>query len=355
MASVYKRKSIRGYRYQALIRHSKRGHDEIRVSASFSTRSAAEAWAEKVEAEIKSGHYHKNDKTETLTFHAACTRYKEQITCHKRGALQERYRFNTILSHFDDKALPAITSADVSLYRDTRIKAGAASTTILHELALISHVFTVAAKDWGFMSLTNPVSNTRKPKPNAGRDRRLKVGELDAVLSTKAGSSIKDIVLLALETAARQGELSQLKWENIDLHKKTLTFDLTKSGTSRIVPLSPGAIEILSHIPRPLGGGRVFKLSAHAIAVAWRRAVTRARTLAQGALVGREPGYLDDLHFHDLRHEATSRFFELGLNPMQVAAITGHKTLEMLKRYTHLKAEDLAAVIASAHHKAQSE
>ena len=128
-----------------------------------------------------------------------------------------------------------------------------------------------------------------------------------------------------------------------------MTLSETKNGENRNVPLSPEAVRILSDLPRRIDG-RVWGVTPHAISVAWRRAVSRARKAYEKECEekGEKPdlGYLVDLTFHDLRHEATSRFFEKGLNPMQVAAITGHKTLQMLKRYTHLKAEDLAELLA---------
>ncbi|MHB1565732.1 MAG: site-specific integrase [Acidiferrobacter sp.] len=133
---------------------------------------------------------------------------------------------------------------------------------------------------------------------------------------------------LALETAMRQGELLALRWERVDLARRTAHLPETKNGTPRTVPLSPAALLMLKAMPRDLSG-RVFPLSQSAVAQAWERATQHAG--------------IKGLRFHDLRHEATSRLFEKGLNLMEVAAITGHKTLQILKRYTHLRAEDLAA------------
>jgi integrase len=147
----------------------------------------------------------------------------------------------------------------------------------------------------------------------------------------------------------RRSELAGMMWNSVDLKKKTVTLSETKNGEKRIVPLSPEALRILSDLPWRIDG-RVWNGSAHSLSVAWRRAVSRARTSYETDCEEKgtkpDPAFLIDLTFHDLRHEATSRFFEKGLNPMQVAAITGHKTLQMLKRYTHLKAEDLAELLA---------
>ena len=114
------------------------------------------------------------------------------------------------------------------------------------------------------------------------------------------------------------------------------------------VPLSTEAVRVLSNLPRRLDG-KVWGIESVSITHAFVRAIARARKAYEKECGGQgarsDPTFLTNLTFHDLRHEATSRFFEKGLNPMQVAAITGHKTLQMLKRYTHLKAEDLAEML----------
>jgi len=125
----------------------------------------------------------------------------------------------------------------------------------------------------------------------------------------------------------RRSEIAGMTWEMVDLKKRTVTLLVTKNGEKRIVPLSSEAVRILSELPRRIDG-KVWELKSESITQAFRKILKKNE--------------ISDLNFHDLRHEATSRFFEKGLNPMEVSAITGHKTLQMLKRYTHLKAEDLA-------------
>jgi integrase len=136
------------------------------------------------------------------------------------------------------------------------------------------------------------------------------------------------IVQLALETAMRQGELIRLHWEHIDLNRRTAHLPDTKNGEARTVPLSTTAVRVLRTLPRGLHGPVFLGLTTEAVKRAYIRAVRRAG--------------IENLRFHDLRHEATTRLFEKGLNIMEVASITGHKDLRMLRRYTHLKAEDLA-------------
>ena len=124
----------------------------------------------------------------------------------------------------------------------------------------------------------------------------------------------------------RRGELLGLRWEHINLNRRTCHLLITKNGSSRNILLSNCAVETLSNLPHNLLGV-VFSLSPVALRGLWGRACKRAR--------------VSELRFYNLRHEATSRFFEKGLNVMEVASITGHKDLRMLLRYTHLRAEKL--------------
>ena len=151
----------------------------------------------------------------------------------------------------------------------------------------------------------------------------------------------------------RRSELSGMTWNLVDLKKRTVILQETKNGEKRIVPLSSKAVQVLERIPRRLDK-IVWGMEPDSITQAFIRAVTRAKADYEKEFKEKhkgdkdanpDPNFLVNMTFHDLRHEATSRFFEKGLNPIQVAAITGHKTLQMLKRYTHLKAEDLAELL----------
>ncbi len=137
------------------------------------------------------------------------------------------------------------------------------------------------------------------------------------------------MIRFALETTLRRGALAAMLWKNVDIQTRVLFVPVpnSKSGESYRVPLSSQAIGVLNAQPRRMDG-KVWGIRADSITQAFDRACKRAG--------------IEDLRFHDLRHEATSRLFEKGFNPMEVSTITGHKTLQMLKRYTHLRAEDLA-------------
>lgn len=171
----------------------------------------------------------------------------------------------------------------------------------------------------------------RKPKVSSGRNRRLTSLE-ERRLSRyfqENNQSLYTIFHLAIETAMRQGEILSLRWEHIDMQHGVAHLPLTKNGSSRDVPLSRKARNLLQNRGVLLSGA-VFDYTSSGFKSAWRVALGRLNIV--------------DLHFHDLRHEAISRLFELGsLNVMEVSAISGHRSLNMLKRYTHLRAYQLVS------------
>jgi integrase len=149
----------------------------------------------------------------------------------------------------------------------------------------------------------------------------------------RSGSLSPYVIELAIETAMRRGELASLEWQDIDFQRSLARLHETKSGESRDVPLSPTALQTLRALQAVTGpNGPVLRMRPDSITQAFSRACRQAR--------------VNNLRFHDLRHEAASRLVELGLSTIEVSAVTGHKSMQMLKRYTQLRAPDLAAKIA---------
>ena len=177
------------------------------------------------------------------------------------------------------------------------------------------------------MRLPHGVPKVRHPRLPKGRERRLEGDEelrlLDALSQTPV---VCAVVQFALETAMRRGELAAMKWRHVDFRRRLLTIPETKTETPRTIPLSSRAIRTLKTLPRLLSGD-VFGVQPSSITQAFSRACKRTG--------------IEDLCFHDLRHEAVSRLFELGLNVMEVATISGHRDLRMLNRYTHLRPKSL--------------
>lgn len=298
------------------------------ISKTFKRKVDAQAWARDIESE-RDPHVVKSRKeADKTTLHAVLQRYLDEETPRKKGAKAERNRILAWQRHPLAKCyLSTLTSTDFAKYRDQRTKAGKSASTIRNELNVISAVFNLARTEWGMVSLTNPIQFVKRPVPDRGRERRL-IDKEETQLIDNASYPLKQMIILALETAMRMGEILALEWANIDIKKQTALLEDTKNGERRIVPLSLTAVAALENMPRNIKG-RVFPSVTNSAISHQFRDLCEAQKIT-------------GLRFHDLRHEGTSRLFEKGFNPMEVSAITGHKSLIMLKRYTHLKAEDLA-------------
>ncbi len=276
--------------------------------------------------------------------------YQKAVSILKKGYEQERYRVAQLVrSDLGAKFVHEITSVDIASYRDLRLQSLNSKTgqllspaTVRLEMSLLSNFFDLARIEWGFTASPNPCADVRKPKPPPGRERRLTAREERLILRYAAGHlnpELYSIVVIALSTAMRQSEILGLRWEHINFRTRVAHLPETKNGSKRDVPLSPRAREAITRIGvKP--EGKVFAYTKHGIKSTWRFMMQKLSIV--------------NLHFHDLRHEAISRLFELGtLDMMEIAAISGHKSVSMLKRYTHLRANRLVHKLEGNRNKAR--
>lgn len=300
---------------------------------SFDSKADAEKWARALEAELdRCGTLPDMRLAEQMTVRDLLERYLAEITPQKRSARTEHYRLQGMMRRsIAHRTLALLTPQHIATYRDERL-AEVAPATVIRELNSLGHAIDIARKEWGVHLPLNPCKMIRRPKAPRGRDRRLAPGEEQLLLeAADAGRNtyMRPLIILALETAMRQGELLSLTWSDIDFDKRIAHLDLTKNGESRDVPLSSRAIKLLSEMKQSASSENVFDCTKSAVTQAWEHLRARA---------GRS-----DLRFHDLRHEAVTRLLERGWNVIEVATVSGHKELKMLQRYSHLRAEDLVA------------
>lgn len=298
---------------------------------TFDSKIDAQKWAREVESTMDSGTYQDRSMANDQQLYDILQRYKLEVTPTKRGAKREAegisfMQRNKIAAHSMTKLSPAV----VAKYRDERLKTVSAGT-IIRELCILSSIITHARKEWS-LPISNPVALVRKPPVPQGRNRLLSAHEevqlLDELLPRGRRSPwMAPLVQLALQTAMRRGELLSLRWDNIDLERQIAFLPMTKNGSTRTVPLSSKAVATLKGLPRN-DDDRVFQLSEMGMEAAFRKACKRAN--------------IHNLHFHDLRHTATSHLAEKLPNVIELASVTGHQTIQMLKRYYHPKAEALA-------------
>lgn len=357
-------------------------------SKAFQTLEAAQQWARATEREMDIGAFINRNDAEKTTFADAAKRYKTEILPSKRGKDRDIYKIDQLVEKFGAYSLASINPAMLSAFRDERLKA-VAPQTVVHEINMLSRIFKACAMDWGIaLPQGIPTALVRKPPVANARDRRLESGEwelLRAALADCKSQFPLAAVEFAIATAARQSEIASLTWRDVDLQRQTARLRgvngaVTKNGdTYRDVPLSRSAVAVLSGLPRAIKG-KVFRLSQNALKLSWQRSVDRARqahihaklsealvksglddkaaaaeiraliyhkktprpeTLGLLAKIEASDKTLIDLHFHDLRHEATSRLAEK-LQMHELMKVTGHKSSSMTARYYHPRATDLA-------------
>jgi integrase len=333
MASITKR----GNSFQAEIR--RKGCPS--KSKCFGTLKEAKAWAKLQEALLEALDSPLRGIRERAmpTLNEALMRYQEQITPSKKSAAKEgsfiRYWCQSDIANL---RLAQIGPSDIGRQRDLLLKAGKSAATVVRYLAVLSHLYSIARLDWGYQ-LLNPINGVRKPRVSNARTRRPSKAELEAILVHLGSHEMRIFILLLVETAMRRSELFKLRWDRVDLQGGFVQLWDTKNGDDRVVAISKQASNYFRSLDSS-SGGRVFNFQhVDTPSKAFSRAVKRARE--HYAVMTPKPSetFLVNLRLHDMRHEATSSLFEKGLTIPEVASITGHKTLSMLARYTHLNAD----------------
>lgn len=329
MATLRKRKG----KWTVEIR--RKGHRN--VYGTFVHKSDARSFVHKVESEITQNKYKDISEAATTTFKVALHRYIREKIENKTDKQRERSKLNVILRHHIVKhTLSELKTSDFTKYRDDRIKDSVTNSTINRELSAMRVAIQTSIDEWDCWIPENPVKSVIKLPENPARERRLLEGEYEKLMgacqrnSKFSSPSIYwcPAINFSIQTAMRLSEQLNLLWSNVDLSKRTafLPAAVTKGNRSRTVPLSDKAMQVLSEIPRNING-KVFPMSLNYHNKGWRALTKR------GGIVG--------LRWHDLRREATSRFFEDGLSITEVQSITGHRTLQMLSTYTTHNAENL--------------
>lgn len=322
------------------------------ISHTFDTEEEAKAWLQQIRTQISAGTVNDWIAERENTLEQALRRYLKEVTPQKKSNQTERNRIVAFIDREDElckQRLHEVKTAHLNKLIERRMNPVEADvkpisgSTMNRELAFLSHLFTVAQAEWGWgmKELSNPVIKGLRRPENPGRKRRLKAGEEEAILAAARAYerdcapqiAITAVVQFAVATAMRLSEIGRCTWDNVNLEDATVLLQDTKNGEDRTVPLYPRIVRLLSSLERR-EDGLVFG-PTESIRLMWTRVI--ARTAIEG------------LRFHDLRHEAISRLFErTDLNDMEIAKISGHKTLSMLQRYAHLRANKLAKKLALA-------
>ena len=294
---------------------------------TFHRKADADQWARRMESEADRVGFPTNlDTLRSKTVADLISRYEHEVVIYKRAAQVEGIILKVLKRQpFAKLSLANLSPEPFATYRDKRLRA-VKPATVCREIGLLHHVFKIAITEWGVPLQSNPLANVRKPKISNRRERRVTSTELERI-EREARPDIWHLTCLALETAMRRGEMLNISWQDVDWTQRVLHIPQTKNGTPRTIPLTDRALWILKDRWSEVDGSGPFPLSAAAVRLSWDRTLRRAG--------------INNLRFHDLRHEAISRFFEKGLSVPEVALISGHKDYRMLFRYTHLRAQNI--------------
>jgi len=344
MASIQKRKHQNGgttYRAQVRVK----GYPL--QSKTFPNKTLAERWAKQTEQDIVQGRHIKIAEAQKHTLAEAIERYIDSVIPLKprsaEGQLPQLRWWKENLGQYNlSQVTPSLISEKRDQLRTTTSKTGRtySHSSVNRFLAVLSHLFTTAKSEWGWVE-ENPVQSVKKLQEPQGRTRYLSDEERGLLLKTCIQSQsqfIYPVVLIALSTGARKSEILNLEWTDIDFQDRRAIFKHTKHNEQRRVALIDPVISQLRKL-KEKAGPTVFVFENVKtqkpldIRRAWETAIKAAG--------------LEDFRFHDLRHSAASYLAMNGASLLDISAILGHRTLEMVKRYSHLSDQHLADQVHS--------
>lgn len=347
MASIQKRKNANGSTsYKVQIRLKGYAPE----TATFERKTDANQWAQKTEAEMRAGRYFGASKRHT--FRDLAEEYYEHS--------KDKVKLNYWISVFGNDTLDSITPIRIGKQRDKllseytqnystpatgdpikdakREKAKRSGATVNRYLASLSSCLTYGVKTLQWIE-RNPCEKIKKPKESKGRVRFLTDQERISLL--KACEPHNDLylaVVLALSTGARQAEVMTLKFSQIDFNRKIITLNSTKNGDTRSIPLVGNSFNLLQERAkvRSISDDRVFPPTRFAkkakflnLRQPWEKALKAAD--------------INDFHWHDLRHTAASYMAMSGVSLVEISKILGHRTMQMVSRYSHLSEGHIVA------------
>ena len=342
MATIQTRKGIKGITHTVTVRVA--GHTP--TSATFKRIGDAREWAARTETEIKEARYF-DRRSITITVAQALEKYLAEVSSKKAKTTQAREQSTARVLERDlgpQRLLVDITGADVATYRDKRLNKPASAYSVLLELALLSHLYRTAAREWGYVGLKNPVAGIDRPAVPRGRTLFLTQEQSHALLEQCRKSQnprLYPYVLTLLHTGMRPGEAAGMQWRHVHFDMRIIELIDTKNGDIRRVPMTQTVVDTLKRIKKPaseyvfLTSSQVKKGIKALPSKYFQKTFDNARAKAG----------LPQIHMHDMRHTAASFLLMAGVDLRTLAALLGHRTMQMVMRYTHLLDDHKQAAI----------
>jgi len=300
--------------------------DRIQESLKTDNKKLAEKLCAKVLTDIIEGRYFESAKAKTTKFEEMTAKYLKEHS-HSRDARTVK----TLLTFFSGYWLSQIKTRVVAEYRNKRLES-VKPATVYQELALLRRMFNVAIREWEWVK-DNPVSRLSFSVGNKNaRDRWLTLDE-EKLLLEKATNPfwLRSLLMVALHTGMRRGEILELKWQNVDLLIRAVRVVRSKNGEKRTIPMSKTLYALFKRINVVDISGRVFPISGSSARHAFDKVVEKAG--------------LENFRFHDLRHTFATRLVQNGVDLYKVKELLGHKTIIMTMRYAHHYPESLRSSV----------
>lgn len=320
--------------------------------ATFERLTDARRWGQQTESAIQEGRHFKTTEAKRRTLSEMIDRYIRDVLPQKpKNRSNRTLHLNWWKAELGKYALADVSPALIAEHRDklgnsvTNRGDNRSPSTVVRYMAALSHVFTIAIKEWGWVDDT-PMRKVTKPKEPRGRVRFLSDSERVRLLAACKESSspyLYPATVLALSTGGRRMEILGLTWQSIDFSRSVITLHETKNGERRMLPLAGYALTLIKDLAnkRDPSCDLVFpgknKIAPVDIRTPWETALKRAE--------------ISDFKFHDLRHSCASYLCMNGASLAEIAEILGHKTLQMVKRYAHLSDSHTSKVVASMNEK----
>ncbi|SFZ79549.1 tyrosine-type recombinase/integrase [Chitinimonas taiwanensis] len=340
-------------KWRATVRKKRNGKLILNRSKTFSSKKLAEQWATKLEAQLQD-----DEGISAVLAQASLSGQTLADVIHKHVAYfhqlkpfgeTKRYTYKVLAeADFAQKPLHQLTSADIlAWFTDRRVRLKSTPATLLQYFGNLRQVLQLAKPTFG-VSLSVALIDDIRPTLKAGnmigqgveRDRRLKPGEYRTLLAwfrkydaTRAKHlKMADLFRFLVRMPLRLGEACRISWSELDTKKRTAMIrdrkdPKNKLGNDQLVPILGRAWRIIQDLPRSSDEDRIFPYREESVSILFAKAC--------------EACGIENLHLHDLRHEATSRLFERGYAVQEVALVTGHKSWDMLRRYTQIRPESL--------------
>ena len=335
MARIQTRKGKKRTTYTATVRI--RGFTAI--ARTFDTKGEAKTWASELEKQMRMGRFQDARTCENITLAKSIERYLDQVSTQKRpnSLRRDKDSARAILNGFGVTIfLNEVTPQRLAQYRDNRMKKVSPSS-IQKEFALLSHLFNVARREWGIL-IENPVLEVLRPKIRNNRTRFLTKEEAQRLLDaakTSRNQKLYPYLLVMMHTGMRPSEAAGLKWGDVDLDKRLVKLQVTKTDM-RYVPLTEMAETILRSIRSDNATSSMYVFLPPESVASKQLADVPCLHFKKSFMTAKIKAGLEDLHLHDLRHTAASHLLMAGVDLRTLAEILGHKTLQMVHRYTHL-------------------